>query len=400
MRFALLGPDDHAMKLVRAATASPTHAVSVAYGGEAYRGELDRLGIRHESAELWEALLHEPVAEGVIVGSDPVNPQRAEQLRRLAQAAMPMILVHPACDMLLGFELQMIQRDTKAAILPYLPGLHHPWIRAVSAWIADASGSPIGRVSQLVMERPVAVGSPLDFLRQFSCDALVLRVLMGRIDRVNAMASGPRQPDASPLDVQLANDDLLARWTWRPDPAPGPALVSLVGSGGQALAHLPSDPAAWTLTVNQKVQLFRPPPDPGSSLDQIADVAQSVVWWDHAVRALELTDALQTSRRRGRTIDLHQEEVTEEGTFKSLMAATGCGLLCLILVTTMLLAVIESASPYLGQYSAWRRLPWRVLLGGLVIFLGLQLLRLVFPRPPGKDRPPSVPEGPRGGSAE
>ena len=48
-------------------------------------------------------------------------------------------------------------------------------------------------------------------------------------------------------------------------------------------------------------------------------------------RAMELAEATARSLRRGRTVDLHYEEVSEEATFKSVMTSTGCVVLLIAL---------------------------------------------------------------------
>jgi myo-inositol 2-dehydrogenase/D-chiro-inositol 1-dehydrogenase len=49
-------------------------------------------------------------------------------------------------------------------------------------------------------------------------------------------------------------------------------------------------------------------------------------------RAMELVEATARSLRRGRTVDLHYERVSESGNFKSVMTSVGCVLLLLVLV--------------------------------------------------------------------
>ena len=42
---------------------------------------------------------------------------------------------------------------------------------------------------------------------------------------------------------------------------------------------------------------------------------------------MELSEAVVRSLRRGRTIDLHYEAISEEASFKSIMTSTGCMIL-------------------------------------------------------------------------
>jgi myo-inositol 2-dehydrogenase/D-chiro-inositol 1-dehydrogenase len=86
-------------------------------------------------------------------------------------------------------------------------------------------------------------------------------------------------------------------------------------------------------------------------------------------RAMELSEAVVRSLRRGRTIELHYEAITEEASFKSIMTSTGCT----ILLGILLLLPVALAGPALGMswtiYLAWLIPP------ALVAFAVLQVLR-------------------------
>ena len=62
-------------------------------------------------------------------------------------------------------------------------------------------------------------------------------------------------------------------------------------------------------------------------------------------RAMELSEAVVRSLRRGRTIDLHYEAISEEASFKSIMTSTGCT----ILLGTLLILPLALAGPALGM---------------------------------------------------
>ena len=49
---------------------------------------------------------------------------------------------------------------------------------------------------------------------------------------------------------------------------------------------------------------------------------------------MELSEAVVRSLRRGRTIDLHYEAISEEASFKSIMTSTGCVLLLGVLLSS------------------------------------------------------------------
>ena len=98
------------------------------------------------------------------------------------------------------------------------------------------------------------------------------------------------------------------------------------------------------------------------------------------IRAMELSEAVVRSLRRGRTIDMHYESISEESTFKSIMTSTGC----MILLGSLLVLPLALAGPALGVngtiYIAYLIPPV------LVLFAVLQVLRLGIRRGPGDSR--------------
>jgi myo-inositol 2-dehydrogenase/D-chiro-inositol 1-dehydrogenase len=86
-------------------------------------------------------------------------------------------------------------------------------------------------------------------------------------------------------------------------------------------------------------------------------------------RAMELSEAVIRSLRRGRTIELHYESISEESSFKSIMTSTGC----MILLGALLILPLALAGPALGVsgtiYLAY------IIPPVLVIFAVIQILR-------------------------
>jgi hypothetical protein len=105
--------------------------------------------------------------------------------------------------------------------------------------------------------------------------------------------------------------------------------------------------------------------------------------WSAACRAAELAEAAQQSLRRGRTIQLHYEEHSEQQTFKSVMAAGGCLLLMGLLLMLGIVAVVDAiAGPV--RKNLWFRL-WPVyVFAPIALFLLLQSLWRVFAAAPAK----------------
>jgi hypothetical protein len=98
---------------------------------------------------------------------------------------------------------------------------------------------------------------------------------------------------------------------------------------------------------------------------------------------------VELSLQKGRTIEVHQQQLTEQLAFRGTMAALGCGLLTLgflVLIATAMLGGIES----LVEQPLMR--PWPVvLLAVLAFFLLLQTVPLLAakrktPSPPSDDR--------------
>jgi myo-inositol 2-dehydrogenase/D-chiro-inositol 1-dehydrogenase len=88
-----------------------------------------------------------------------------------------------------------------------------------------------------------------------------------------------------------------------------------------------------------------------------------------ATRAMELAEATARSLRRGRTVEMYYEPITEEANFKSVMTSTGC----VILLLALAVLPLALAGPALG----WN---WTIFIAYaippmLVIFVVMQVLR-------------------------
>ncbi|MEO6809309.1 MAG: hypothetical protein ABI353_09390, partial [Isosphaeraceae bacterium] len=110
-------------------------------------------------------------------------------------------------------------------------------------------------------------------------------------------------------------------------------------------------------------------------------------------RAMEVTEAVGRGLRRGRTIDLDYEEMSEAGNFKSVMTATGCALL----VGILLILPIALIGPVFGV--RWTIYLAYIIPPVLALFVLLQLLRLGM-KPPGSKVAGSAKARPAGTSAE
>jgi myo-inositol 2-dehydrogenase/D-chiro-inositol 1-dehydrogenase len=96
--------------------------------------------------------------------------------------------------------------------------------------------------------------------------------------------------------------------------------------------------------------------------------------WLDACRSVELAETIARSLKRGRTIELHYEDFSEQSTFKGMMTSLGCGLL----VAALFIMLLAAVGGRLGLPFARHWVTLLLLLLGS--FLALQALRLVFPR--------------------
>ena len=230
-------------------------------------------------------------------------------------------------------------------------------------------------------------------MRAFALDVFWLRYILGQIDRINAIGvDALSQQDWSHLSVQMVGGDgIVARWAQLPSGTGQLSRLELVGQEGMAVAELANDPANWRLRIAsptvQEIELA-PWIGPNGVVSRVwhatvacdAKAQQRIVDdWETACRAVELAESVEQSCRRGKTIELFQEEHTEEATFKSVMAAGGCLLLLLMLVFMIGLQVVSTVRPEIGEWTGWSFV-WKFVVLLMFGFLGLQLLRLVFSR--------------------
>jgi hypothetical protein len=94
--------------------------------------------------------------------------------------------------------------------------------------------------------------------------------------------------------------------------------------------------------------------------------------WAKATQAMEVVDSVELSLQRGRTIEVHQQQLTEQLAFRGTMAALGCGLLLVVSFVVIVAGLLGGAPGFLQQPVIK---PWsRVLLAVLAFFLLLQFV--------------------------
>jgi hypothetical protein len=411
MKLALLGMDDDALELLRWALADGGHELVAAYDVGAREPDVRSLAPRAKIGESWEALVLGSAADAVIVGRGGAglagetgiadSERRDEQLRKLAQAAVPMLVVCPACEAIVGFEIEMIRRDTKAVIVPYVPEAEHPAIRSLAEIVSWGETSPLGRVEQIAFEREQADRSRPEVLTQLARDVALLRQIVGTIRSV--IASGPATnlgrdplgpkpkelPSLANLSVNLVGSEgLSARWSIGPALARPSGRLTVIGQRGKAVLHMPAG-QDWKLEIggdNLATESFAARPDLANVFWKLSQAMTEEgpragdAWLDSS-RDQEAAEAVDRSLARGRTIELFGEEHTEEDSFKGVMAMGGCLLLVMAAGAVLVATIVEGLRLPIRNWPAWRL--WPVyLLAPIGVFLLLQLLQLAIKREP------------------
>ncbi len=333
--------------------------------------------------EVWESLLTGQYADVVFVARAQHEDPRAEQLRKLIQTAVPVMTSHPVQDsMLVYYEMDMIRRDTKSLVMPYLPTRHEPAVQAVCGLVAQGDESPLGRIEQVIVQRRMATADRRSVAAQFARDVDVMRAIAGDMTRLGAMAGTQEPGSYAGLGVQMSGPaGVVGRWSVDPPHAGLGGQLTVLGTRGKAVVEMLPDDAPWTVEVDagghSERQTFDGWSPATAALDQLAaslDGAAPRPDWVDASRAIELAETIERSLLKSRTIDLYYEDYTEEGTFKGLMTSIGCGLLILGLFVMGFVAIGDHLG--LPFTRAW---PY-VMAVGMGIFLLLQLLMLVFQR--------------------
>ncbi len=372
MRFALLGADADTLPLAAAAVAA---GHELAWQGDlslADRGEFPWLAAVDE-AEQWEDLLIAETADAILVGRGTAGDDlRARQVQELARLGRPLLASFPLFDSVLTyFEVDMSRTEGEALLQYYNPLREAPALAATADWLV--AGHPrFGRVEQIAATRTLTDRSRETVLRRFAADVDLLGHVAGKLNRLGAHASSGAVADYSALSVQLLGAaELPVRWNVEPPTdAEGLALHFICERGRESIwfdanGLVNQSPAA---AASAAIERFAQAVEAG-------DAAEST--WLRALRAMELTDSIEISLRRGRMIDVHDQQLTEQLAFKGTMAAFGCGVLLLI-VPAMLLAGWIAGLVGIPIAEYWPH----VLLAILALFLGLQLLPKLLYKPP------------------
>jgi predicted dehydrogenase len=408
MRLALLGIDETTSALAHTVQQSGRDQIVLVCDVD----ESDRLPVSLArftvQPQSWELLL-----TGTADGSPPCNAvvvstadheRRLEQLRKLAGAALPILVAHPVhSSMLAYYELDMIRRETGCIMVPFLPARFHPLFERLKAFVDQAEESPLGDIDQIAFDRSLSQTSKENVVAYFARDVDLLRFLGGEITQLGAMGSPGRTASGqfaayNNLAVQMAGaENRLLRWWVASADEPFDGRLTVSGTRGKAVLTIPpqsvppGSQSAWRLEIRtrgeQEVTEFADWDPHLAALDELRAALvnpQAPSRWPDAARAIELAETIERSLAKGRTIVLYEQEYSAAATFKGLMTSLGCALLLIALGAFLVAALAESLLRHAGANRAAEiagRVPY-VLLFFFVIFLALQfLIRLTTARP-------------------
>jgi hypothetical protein len=293
------------------------------------------------------------------------------------------------------YEVDMARREMGGLVRHYNPAAGHPIFAKLAAWVRD--GHPqIGTVHQVTCERRVNGTSRRAIVDQLARDAEPLAVVAGDIKRVSAVGPIKGQRSFASLQVQMTcSGAASARWSVGSlAGAEHDMVLTLVGERGtvalRTFSNAAESPRPWeleTVTATDRNQETLEPRDSA----RIAITAFAAAFlaereergghstWETATRAMEVVDAVELSLEKNRTVDVHQQQLTEQLAFRGTMAAFGCGLLLIgffaLVFVTMIGGAENEDRPLL--FGRWPIL----LLAVLACFLLLQFLPLLITRP-------------------
>ena len=322
--------------------------------------------------------------DAAIVGG-PIE-DRGENLRRAAAEGLAIICLHPpGSDSEAYYQVALSRAETGAVIVPNLPLRLHPGVDSLREAIDSGE---LGTFRGLRFELP-CTDTGTDLARVVVPQAVdVIRALIGEIEALTATGDPPGQHPDLELVVQLRGAEArraeLRIWS-APDEL---ARLTLAAANGSLTLEF--DPL-----LQQSSRLLQRSQLHGDQVNELEPwepcqavfgvLTESCVHGastdlpspnlHDATRAMELAEATVRSLRRGRTVDLHYESITEEANFKSVMTSTGC----MILIGALIAVLVALSGPPLG-------FDWTIYIAYLippilVIFMVLQTLRFAVRKP-------------------
>ncbi|QEG35373.1 Gfo/Idh/MocA family oxidoreductase [Bythopirellula goksoeyrii] len=371
MNFAVLGADSESLLLAQAAINSG-HAIT--WGGD-LGGIQDSPLISDISVWLpkddqddnWESLLDQHACDAVIVGrGETSGALRAEQVNQLIKNGVAVLATFPLCESVLSFyEIDMARCESKSTLYHFNPLTQQSaLLDEVARWVRE--GHPeVGSVEKVVWDRPLEQRTQESVLWHFARDIEVLDQVAGPLDRLGAVGSPDTAATYAGLSVQLLGKcQVPVHWSVGPVENPLFPRLTIVGERGKWRTELPESTEEKAAQAKTCLAQF---------VDAVSGESSVKTTWPAALRAMELTDTIEISLRRGRMIDVHRQQLSEQLAFRGTMSAVGCGVLLLLPPLLLVMGwLAEQVGLPVAQYWA------HGLLALLAAFLLIQVIPKLF----------------------
>jgi hypothetical protein len=338
MRLALLGIDAECLLLAQSALQSGHSIV--------WKGDAPSLAVSPppgipaaDRAADWQELCDPHTCDAILVGRGTVPPESiVGRLLQLLKSGRAVLTSFPIVDALLPYyEIDLARGDGRAVLHHFNPLVTQSEQIARIAELVRTGHPQIGPLEQLWWDRPLEDRSQSEVLYHFARDVELLDQLAGPLDRLGAVGSPDAAATYAGLSVQLlGKTPVPVRWSVGPNDVSLLPTLTLVGRLGRLRFEVSAEGTFTPAWENTEIHL---PPATGSAAerclrrfhDAVSNNREPTSTWPAALRAMELADTIEISLRRGRMIDVHRQQLTEELSFRGTMSAVGCGLLVVML---------------------------------------------------------------------
>jgi hypothetical protein len=335
MRFALLGADAESCLLAQSAV-DLGHDI-VWYGDVAQVGQATHPWLGHaDQQEQWEILYDRQFCDFCIVGrGDTPADRRAEQVIQLVKNGIAVLTTFPLTNSVLSYyEIDMARAESGVVLHHFNPLVTRTnRLEEFATWIR--AGHPqLGPIEQLLCDRPLAERSREQVLWHFARDVELLDNIAGPLDRLGALGSPDTAATYAGLSVQLlGKSQIPVRWSVGPADQSAYPCLTFIGQKGRARFEFDETSVFRSLETAVPTELV-PTTAPAKCIKRfvaaVNETSAEKTTWPAALRAMELADTIEISLRRGRMIDVHRQQLTEELSFRGTMSAVGCGVLLLL----------------------------------------------------------------------
>ena len=329
---------------------------------------------RVERCAGWEPLLVASSLQAIIAGG--ISDEAHTAIRQLMQSEVPLyVRPHPSQGLSLAYELTLLAAERSVPVRPLWPQRTPPLLIAARTWLQQQL-QPLRFVE---LNRTLAAstisGHELDewLLQQQLDDLELLRWFGLQASRVTALRTSRPESQHRRLAITLdAEDGVQGLWSGETDiGSPNRGLLSVQCADGRIMLEQ-TESGTWQQSAGPDLSPYLP----GEPLWLDDDAT-----WDEAVQVFEWMDATTRALERRRSIELHNEPLSERTIFKTQMAALGCAVLCATLFLGLGYLALAAVIPLPAGVLRVGRI---LVFAPLFLFLAAQLLLPLTRAPRGR----------------